>query len=424
MSRNNYFGFLLVVLVLPINTWALSPEDEPVNQSLAFLQSHVKKVLDTNPELLALKAKMESVQSQLRGAGLPIYNPELEVEIESAADDVYKLKLTQSIDWNDKGKTRESAQLVVLQQTEVEYRQLTLTLASETLSALADYYMASNITQLRKQSVKLLEQIAILAENRLSAGDIDKSEVLLAKLALADAVIQHADQGVKVIEAEKVFYTLSQQPIDKTTNFLIPLPDKIDVEDSEETIASEHPQVKFASLQVELARRQVAINQRERRADPDFGFTIGKEDDDTLVGIQFTMPWQIRNNYSYTVDVAQQELLQAEYLAQNTYRQIVANIKAAKTHYLLKTNAWKIWSATGQNQLTEHIQLLEQLWKSGEISTTDYLVQLEQNIRTRVAGAELNGDVWHAWFQWLNATGQVLSWLKLEEAYALKGDEK
>lgn len=424
MSRKYYFGVLLIALGSPITVWALSPEKEPASQSLVFLQSQVKKVLDSHPERQAIKAKIESVHAQKKGAGLPLYNPELEVEVERAGEDTHTLGMTQTLDWHNKGDAQQSALRVLLQQTEAEYKQLTQSLANDALNAVTDYYTASDVTQLHKQRVKLLEQIVRLAESRLSAGDIDKSEVLLAKLSLADAVIEHANQGVELIEAEKTFYALSQQSIEKRSMFKIALPDKVGVDDSEATIATQHPRVQTALLQVEHAKRQVAVSQRERSADPSIGFTVGKEGEESLVGIQFSMPWQIRNNYSYTVDIAQQELLQAELQAQNTHRLLTAEIKAAKDKYLLKTNAWKIWSATGQNNLTEHIRLLEQLWKSGELSTTDYLVQLEQNIHTQIAGVELKGDVWQSWFQWLHATGQILSWLKLEEAYALKGDKK
>jgi len=424
MSRKCCFRFLLIGLSLPISTWAVSPVEEPSKESLLFLQIHVRKVLDANPERQAIIAKVESAQTKIRGADLPLYNPEFEAEVERTEKETYVLGLSQTLDWYDKGEAQQSALQVSLQQSKIEYSQLVLTLASDALESLTDYYTASDITLLHKQRVKLLEQIVRLAENRLAAGDIDKSEVLLAKLSLADAVIEHANQGVKVIEAERTYYALSQQSIEKKSEFLIPLPEKVGVGLNEETMASQHPQVKLALLQVELARRQVNVSQRERRADPSIGITVGREGKESLVGIQFSMPWQIRNNFSYIVDIAQKELLQAELLVQNTHRRVMASIKAARNLYQLKANAWRFWSATGKNQLSEHIQLLEQLWKSGELSTTDYLVQLEQNIHTRIAGVELKSDIWRAWFQWLSATGQTLSWLKLEEAYALKGDEQ
>jgi len=422
MFRKCYFGVLLIAFGLPINTWALLPEEEMASQSLVFLQSQVKKVLDSNPERQAIKAKIASIHVQTRGAGLPLYNPEFEVEVERAGEDTHTLGLTQTLDWHNKGGAQKSALRVLLQQSEAEYKQLTLSLVNDALNTIADYYTASGVTQLHKRRVKLLEKIVRLAEDRLAAGDIDRSEVLLAKLSLADAVIEHANQGVELIEAEKTFYALSQQMIEKQSTFLIALPEKVD--DSDAAIATQHPRVQTALLQVEYAKRQVEVSQRERRADPSIGFKLGKAGEESLVGVQFSIPWQILNNYSYTVDIAQQELLQAELKAQITHRQVTAGIKAAKRQYLLKTNAWKFWSATGQNNLTEHIRLLEQLWKSGELSTTDYLVQLEQNIHTQIAGVELKGDVWRAWFQWVSATGQTLSWLKLEEAYGLKGDEQ
>lgn len=58
--------------------------------------------------------------------------------------------------------------------------------------------------------------------------------------------------------------------------------------------------------------------------------------------------------------------------------------------------------------------MLRRLWEAGEISTTDFLVQLRQTLDTRENALDLELAMWRAWFEWLAASGQVEAWLGLE----------
>ncbi len=68
---------------------------------------------------------------------------------------------------------------------------------------------------------------------------------------------------------------------------------------------------------------------------------------------------------------------------------------------------------TGRHSLDRHGALLERRWEAGELSTTDYLVQLRQSLDTRESALDLQLTLWLAWFEWLAASGQVDNWLGL-----------
>ena len=55
--------------------------------------------------------------------------------------------------------------------------------------------------------------------------------------------------------------------------------------------------------------------------------------------------------------------------------------------------------------------MLEKLWRAGEISTSDYLVQLKQSLDTALSGLELESQAWQAWFDYLTAAGRLNDWL-------------
>jgi len=410
-----------ISLIVSSGAWATPPSSASSADTYSFLRAVVNNVLASNPEFEALKAKLEATQAKLGGTSLPLYNPTLDVEIEGADENNFSLGLTQALDWHDKQLGRQGVQQTELRIAEAELAHLSMNLASNMLTAVAAYYNALDVSELHEKRVMLLNQIVKIAEQRLAAGDINKSEVLLARLSLADAVIEQANQSTNVIQAQKTFYILSQQNIEPRSAFVMNVPDSIGNDTTVEALAGQHPLEQIALLQIEQSRQDVRLARSERRADPELGIKIGKDGEDALLGVQFSLPWQIRNNLSYTVNIAQKSQLQTEFLAQHTHRKIVAEIRAAKTQYQVIAKAWKLWMSNGESQLKEHIELLEQRWNSGELSTTDYLVQFEQNLHTQIAGVELKGNVWQTWFQWLNASAQVLTWLNLDNEHLTNG---
>lgn len=63
-----------------------------------------------------------------------------------------------------------------------------------------------------------------------------------------------------------------------------------------------------------------------------------------------------------------------------------------------------------QRQARERAELLERLWKAGELSTSDYLVQLKQALDTALAGAELRGELLRVTLDHLSAAGRLDDW--------------
>lgn len=89
----------------------------------------------------------------------------------------------------------------------------------------------------------------------------------------------------------------------------------------------------------------------------------------------------------------------------------MARIAAARRRFGLASKTWSVWEGEGRISLEARVKLLEKLWTAGELTTTDYLVQLQRSLDTRIAAAELQGERWQAWLEWLNASGRMHRWL-------------
>ena len=378
------------------------------------LSGWINGVLSQNPEVQAAQAAVDAAGGRLRGADQPLFNPELEFEYESSDVDTTTGGISQTIDWSGKREARagvaQSGQVAAV----AELRARRQALAAELLRSLADWQASDAITRVSEQQSELMTRFARLADQRRRAGDLDQVELDLAHLAAADAAFQQSNAQENLIRARQVVTALTggdHASWPALTGTLPELdPEQIDVERQ----LADLPLLQAALARVAAARASVQLSLREKRPDPTIGIRAGKEDSDTLTGITLSVPLFVRNTFSAEVDVANAELIQAEREAAGLYQQARADLTAAAQVYRNAQRAWKTWEDSGAPRLSQRTDLLDRLWRAGELSTTDYLVQLKQALETEVSATEQHGRMWRAWADWLAASGRIAQWLNLE----------
>ena len=190
------------------------------------------------------------------------------------------------------------------------------------------------------------------------------------------------------------------------------LPVDVETFNSEELL-QQHPVLRQSEAEASAAKATVGIARRERRPDPTIGVRGGQEGDDTLVGVTVSIPLFVSNSYRAELDAANADAIRAEQVYYTTVRRAKGQLQAAAQRYRLTRSALSDWEQTGQSSLKGRVALIKRLWESGEISTTDYLVQLQQTLDTQASAVELQGSAWQAWIAWLQASGQVERWLGL-----------
>ena len=378
------------------------------------LSGWINGVLSQNPEVQAAQAAVDAAGGRLRGADQPLFNPELEFEYESSDVDTTTGGISQTIDWSGKREARtgvaQSGQVAAVAELRARHQAL----AAELLRSLADWQASDAITRVSEQQSELMTRFARLADQRRRAGDLDQVELDLAHLAAADAAFQQSNAQENLIRTRQVVTALTggdHASWPALTGTLPELdPEQIDVE----RLLADLPLLQAALARVAAARASVQLSLREKRPDPTIGIRAGKEDSDTLTGITLSVPLFVRNTFSAEVDVANAELIQAEREAAGLYQQARADLTAAAQVYRNAQRAWKTWEDSGAPRLSQRTDLLDRLWRAGELSTTDYLVQLKQALETEVSATEQHGRMWRAWADWLAASGRIAQWLNLE----------
>lgn len=377
-----------------------------------LLKTYIRSAMEHHLALQAADASVSvSVHAQ-ESAQQPLYNPELELDSEQTDINTTSIGISQAIDWG--GKRRANATEAELETAKAiavrdKKRQQ---LIAQLLRTTSNWLAAEKLATLQKKRIDSIREFAELAGKRLAAGDISQAEKQLADLAAAEAGIGYARAKTDLLNAVAEIRGLTGQNPPKQLQFPA-LPQLVDID--LETLLTNHPDVRLAQAEVNSARAATAVAEKQRRADPVVGLRAGKEESEKLLGLTFSIPLYIRNRFNAELKAAEAEALKAELEAQLTLRQMREKLAAASASYRVQAEAWKNWQSSGVENTQDYLSLIERLWRSGELTTADYLVQLQQGLSATIAGVELQNTSRLTWVDWLEASGQVAEWLDKEE---------
>ena len=124
------------------------------------------------------------------------------------------------------------------------------------------------------------------------------------------------------------------------------------------------------------------------------------------------MPLNVRNNFTAEVRAANQEALSAEaqYRAIRRKQQFaIESSRATLGEFQQRFERLKTLMR-GRGERSEN--LLAKQWSSGDMSTTEYLLALQQRTEGLVAGIELQTQFQLARVNWLLQSGQLNTVLK------------
>lgn len=414
MTINFYIrpGLIVVLLVISItHAEAVSTS----NTSQALRRWLIENV-DNHPSVLAAVSAVDASSFQLIAADKALYNPELEIDAESINDvDTTTIGISQTIDWgNTRGARTEMADSKRAA-ARFGLESTRRNIAVELLAALSDYHSSSALKTLAEQGNSLMRRSAELATQRFNAGDLGQVEVDLANLTYAQARFRLADAVSNHARVVQNLIALTGSADRNWPVIISELPDPKSVVLDVDKVIQHLPQMRQITSRVATAQARVKLRAGEGTANPTFAIRAGKEEKESVLGLTFSMPLQVRNNFNADIDVANAEMIQAEREAMNAYRKLRSRLEIAVVSYELSREAWLAWEESGEGSLSEQIKLLERLWKAGELSTTDYLVQLTQTLDTKASAIEHRGQMWIHWTEWLIASGNIEHWLNTGE---------
>ena len=375
----------------------------------------IKEVLETHPALMAAHARVDASRTTANGHDRPIYNPEMELRYEndrtnSNLSDM-RLELRQTIDWFNKRSANTKYQQANLNQAESRFLATKKHVAVDVLRALVDVLTIGEKVRISKQQLELVETFLSTEKRRLKVGDAGLVAVDLAELALAEVHARFVSADLERRDAEQRLRVASRlQP-----GIWPQLPTELPLLSEDvlvEPFIDQLPEVQMAQASRTKAERRVRLEDTMRRPDPTLGseFEYSREDGVTAI-LTMSIDLPVRNSFNYRVDAARQNETAATFELEDVRVQSAMTADAAARNYRASAKAWRDWQDHTQGRLASGVDRLARQRQVGDISATNYLLQLKQRLDTYLAGVELLQHAWKDWVYWLEATGRWEAWL-------------
>jgi cobalt-zinc-cadmium efflux system outer membrane protein len=381
------------------------------------LSMFINDVIENNPAIQAAKSNVLAARARENASGQSLYNPEVSIQRQNAIENTAMVEISQSFDWANKKGARRGVGTANVWVAQAELDNLRQQLSTNILSALAKYLAEQKTVALAKERTALFQQFINISKKRYTSGDIARVDLDLANLALSEAMAQQADAEVNMnlaLQSLRAITGFNQMTWPGLSNAMPVLSDR--------NIDSEHlithlPAFLVLSRKYQSALAQIKVAERNRIPDPTIGIQGGKQwegsETKKLVGITVGIPLFVSNPYRAEVDAANFDAMEADAKRNDLVRQVRAEIKSSAERYQTLYQAVQQWQQISGKPLSNGTTLTERLWQAGEITTTDYVVQIKQRIDSQIAGVQLKSRAWQAWAEWLKASGQVDTWLQI-----------
>ena len=391
-------------------------EKQPAN---VLLQQFIQQVWEKSPSVQSAQAAIDAAQARAKGANRALHNPSLELETERSDINTTTVGISQTIDWSGKQDVLSQSALIDVQAAKANLESVRQQVAVKTLEALADVLAAQDQRDQALTRSRLMKHFVDTVSQRFEAGDTSSLDRALAKVAYSEALIQQATSEGALAEVRAILLVetgLSAEAWPKLPQTLEPPPEQYQAGE----LLNRLPELQVQQLQWQQAKQEIRMTERLGRADPTIGIRGGREGSENLLGLSLEIPLFVRNNFSAEVEAASKQSIEAEFAYRNAYQLAKAKLDSTWGRFHHASRAFKAWMLTGQDAHAEQAQLIEQLWQSGELSASDYLIQAKQNIDTSSAAVSLIAEVWRAHFAWLEASGQVEQWLGMAANSAIE----
>ena len=410
----SFIALWVTLLAFNITTCADDSVSSDVGQADLTLRTFVKDILESTPRLKAAHMALVSKKSTRDAETQPLYNPDFVLDTEDSNSQTHTLGISQTLDWSGKRKARTQVADSNYLFAETEFLALRREFTAELLKGLAIHQTSLSRYELVLERQQLMNDLVNLAQSRFDAGDISNVELDLVKLAAMKVRIKRA--AVQAESSKAKYAVQAQTPLTHVAEWPVlinnfrELPKNVD----HEVYMQRLPEVQLAKLSIQINDSLAEVHRTEQRPDPTVTVTGGKEDAELSVGLSLSIPLFIRNSLKHEVNAAIAKRTEAELIAQDVSQRARIRIENATERFDIFRSAWTDWQSTSKESLSRPIDQLQRLWETGELSTTDYVVQLTQTLEVRESALELNRSLWLAWFDWLMASGQIDVWLGLD----------
>jgi cobalt-zinc-cadmium efflux system outer membrane protein len=374
------------------------------------LRPYIDGILADHPRNAAGAAAAARARADAEAAGQYLYNPELELDSarvaakaqDAEAYDTNSIALRMTVDITGKSGLRGSVGTRQAEAAEAETLAARMALAADIVAALNDLRAAGQRLGAATRQSELADRFLSLSERRHKAGELPAMDLNAAQLAAAEAASTRQEAELSAIQAEEALRAacLCEPAAAPPLPADLPPPPK-PTEDGIEAVADQHPAVQAARRQVQAARDGIELARAQRVPDPTFRLGGSKEGEEKRVMLGLSIPIPVLNSGAAEVAAAGRALAQAEATERQTRLETAAAIRSALRSYQRAVQSVESWQRLGVPSLERQAETLTRLWRAGELSATDFLVQMRETARANTTAIDLRANAWAAYAQLL-----------------------
>lgn len=404
-----------LIAVFTTNT-AVGVPLPPPDSSLAALRSAVREAWSRHPAAEATEQTLAAAEARAVASSRPLYNPDLELAYDDEGpEQTATAGMALTLDLSGKRRARTDAGQADLVLAEAVAALRRSGFAQQWLQAWTEHGIARERVRIGEERLALMQRFADLAERQLTVGDVSSLERDLALLARDEAQAEQATLLADAASATEAYRAVGGDPSLRTDIAALGVPAAWTTDPSWHVAAA--PEGRIAAATAASAAKRIAIAERDRRPDPTVSLYGGRKDLGTgsetegVVGLSVSVPLFVRNNLSAELAAARADASAATAEQRRAELELRARAERTAGTFTAVREAWTRWSQSSGTDVTTRADLLERLWRAGEISTADYLIQLKQSLDTALAGADLRGRLWRSYVDALYSTGQLDAWV-------------
>jgi cobalt-zinc-cadmium efflux system outer membrane protein len=344
----------------------------------------------------------------------PLYNPDLEFAYDDEGpEETTTAGIALTLDLSGKRRARTDAGQADLVVAEAEAALRRSDFAQRWLQAWTEHGVARERVRIGEERLALMQRFADLAERQLTVGDISSLERDLALLARDEAQAEQATLLVDAASAAEAYRAVGGNPSGAADIAQLGVPAVWTTDPSWQVTAA--PEGRIAAATAASSATRIAIAERDRRPDPTVSLYGGRKDigsvSEDVIGVAVSVPLFVRNRFSAELAAAKADSSAASAELRRVELELRARAERNISSYGAVREAWTRWSQSPGTDVAARADLLERLWRAGEVSTADYLIQLKQTLDTALAGADLRGRLWRSYVDTLYSTGQLDAWV-------------
>jgi outer membrane protein TolC len=370
----------------------------------------VQQQLQQHPRWQRLVLEQKSSEFDLQASTQPLYNPELEMSYENNAEDSYELAFSQQLDWY--GKRENGNKLAETEQQITHYeRQLQINeMIASALNSMVELQSADIQLQQAELRLQLTSRLIDAARKRVNAGDLNTVDLQLVELSLANAVLarNEAETRKQIAESETIGLLGSAS---------INIPTQLFDQGTEnppnfDQLGMQLPEFQIVHWQAQKKRAVAKQARLNAKPEPTVGLGFGRDGDENTVRLSLSIPLNVRNTFNAEIRAADNRSLEAEQNKQDVRWQIRSQLQSAWNNWQRTKGLIAQWPLPNPTASQSLHKQLEKQWHLGDLDTSSYLQNLQQQNESLAASIQLKSQANLSFIEWLRVTNQLESWLE------------